>query len=572
MARLLCACIRIISSRFDLLRLACPSGCSIGCNHRGGRHFVELVASSTSGLYTLSVNKVGDLPIPLASFRQRRIVAEIEKQLTRLEAGVAALRRVQANLNATAPPSSKPPAKAASSPPKAKLAKTGKHKSTFELAKPSSPASSPKRRKNWQESSPIHGASTSRSGRSRQPPGWMELVIIGATICAHHRRHTQDPQLPAIGGSLSLRKGHCWVQTVLRRMQIHSESEHAELSGRCAAHRGNVLITKSGTIGRVAVVETDREFSLFESVANVPVTPPLNAKFVAFAAYFSIGGVFGAANQRALPFGTFTWKTCVASQSPFRPSRADAHRGRSGAAVERRGGVGSGGGRQPPARHAPPTVHPPEGIHGRTRMSPLVPKSPKARGPILSSTRPKNGRTRLQVQFQGETAWLSQAQMAELFQTTIPNVSMHIRNVFAEGELRADSVVKESLTTATDGKNYATKFYNLDVIISVRLPREIPSRYTVSHLGHAAVAGVHREGLCDGRRAAKAAWRRQLLRRATGAKSVTSGHRKRSSGARCLRSTRPASTTTPPPRRRRSFFAPCRTRCIGRRTGKRRRK
>jgi hypothetical protein len=57
--------------------------------------------------------------------------------------------------------------------------------------------------------------------------------------------------------------------------------------------------------------------------------------------------------------------------------------------------------------------------------------------------------------------------MAELFQTTIPNVSMHIRNVFSEGELKPDSVVKESLTTAADGKNYQTKFFNLDVIISV---------------------------------------------------------------------------------------------------------
>jgi hypothetical protein len=99
-------------------------------------------------------------------------------------------------------------------------------------------------------------------------------------------------------------------------------------------------------------------------------------------------------------------------------------------------------------------------------MSPLVPKSPRSDGEfVLYQT--EDGRTRLQVQFEGETAWLSQAQMAELFQTTVPNVSMHIRNVFAEGELRADSVVKESLTTAADGKNYATKFYNLDVIISV---------------------------------------------------------------------------------------------------------
>jgi hypothetical protein len=57
--------------------------------------------------------------------------------------------------------------------------------------------------------------------------------------------------------------------------------------------------------------------------------------------------------------------------------------------------------------------------------------------------------------------------MAELYQTTIPNVSMHIRNVLAEGELRAASVIQESLTTAADGKNHTTKYYNLDAIISV---------------------------------------------------------------------------------------------------------
>ena len=79
----------------------------------------------------------------------------------------------------------------------------------------------------------------------------------------------------------------------------------------------------------------------------------------------------------------------------------------------------------------------------------------------------EDNQTRLQVRFEGETAWLTQAQMAELFQTTKQNVSLHIQNVFTEKELREDSVVKESLTTAADGKNYATKFYNLDVIISV---------------------------------------------------------------------------------------------------------
>jgi len=79
----------------------------------------------------------------------------------------------------------------------------------------------------------------------------------------------------------------------------------------------------------------------------------------------------------------------------------------------------------------------------------------------------EDGKLKIDVRFEGETVWLTQQHMAALFQTTKQNVSLHIRNIFSEGELREDSVVKESLTTAGDGKNYATKFYNLDVIISV---------------------------------------------------------------------------------------------------------
>lgn len=74
---------------------------------------------------------------------------------------------------------------------------------------------------------------------------------------------------------------------------------------------------------------------------------------------------------------------------------------------------------------------------------------------------------KIDVRFEGGTVWLTQQQMADLFQTTKQNVSLHIQNVFSERELPQDSVVKESLTTAADGKNYATKFYDLDVIISV---------------------------------------------------------------------------------------------------------
>ena len=78
-----------------------------------------------------------------------------------------------------------------------------------------------------------------------------------------------------------------------------------------------------------------------------------------------------------------------------------------------------------------------------------------------------DGKLKLDVRFEGETVWLTQQHMAELFQTTKQNISLHIQNIFSERELTEIAVVKESLTTAADGKNYATKFYNLDVIISV---------------------------------------------------------------------------------------------------------
>lgn len=78
-----------------------------------------------------------------------------------------------------------------------------------------------------------------------------------------------------------------------------------------------------------------------------------------------------------------------------------------------------------------------------------------------------DGKTRLDVKLEEETVWLTQTQMVSLFQTTKQNVSLHINNIFKEGELAGNSVVKEYLTTAADGKTYKTKYYNLDVIISV---------------------------------------------------------------------------------------------------------
>jgi len=78
--------------------------------------------------------------------------------------------------------------------------------------------------------------------------------------------------------------------------------------------------------------------------------------------------------------------------------------------------------------------------------------------------------TWLDVKLEEDTVWLSQSQMVELFETTKQNVSLHIQNIFKEGELDKDATVKDYLTVQNEGKrkvNRTVSFYNLDVIISV---------------------------------------------------------------------------------------------------------
>ena len=85
----------------------------------------------------------------------------------------------------------------------------------------------------------------------------------------------------------------------------------------------------------------------------------------------------------------------------------------------------------------------------------------------------------LEVRLEQETVWLTQSQMTELFRTSRNNITMHIGNIFKEGELDEKSVCKDSLRTAADGKKYRTKYYNLDVIISVgyRIKNPIGTRF-----------------------------------------------------------------------------------------------
>jgi len=79
----------------------------------------------------------------------------------------------------------------------------------------------------------------------------------------------------------------------------------------------------------------------------------------------------------------------------------------------------------------------------------------------------EDGLTKINVNLQNETVWLSLDQMAELFQRDKSTISRHIKNVFNEGELSKNSVVANYATTASDGKTYQVEYYNLDVIISV---------------------------------------------------------------------------------------------------------
>lgn len=77
------------------------------------------------------------------------------------------------------------------------------------------------------------------------------------------------------------------------------------------------------------------------------------------------------------------------------------------------------------------------------------------------------GNIKIDVRLEEETVWLTQAQLCDLFQKTKATISEHIKNIFGEGELDEDSVVRNFRTTASDGKTYDVNHYNLDVIISV---------------------------------------------------------------------------------------------------------
>ena len=82
----------------------------------------------------------------------------------------------------------------------------------------------------------------------------------------------------------------------------------------------------------------------------------------------------------------------------------------------------------------------------------------------------EDGIVRLEVRLEDETVWLTQQMMADLFQTTVPNISMHIKNIYDEGELQTEATIKKFLTVRREGNRQVSRsldFYNLDMVISV---------------------------------------------------------------------------------------------------------
>src|ERR1039458_3287875 len=102
----------------------------------------------------------------------------------------------------------------------------------------------------------------------------------------------------------------------------------------------------------------------------------------------------------------------------------------------------------------------------------MKPKKPRANSGTSASSEivlyhTEDGRTRVECRFEKENVWLTQKLMGELFQKDVRTINEHIQNVFAEGELQPESVIRNFRITAADGKSYETMHYSLDVIISV---------------------------------------------------------------------------------------------------------
>ena len=250
--------------------------------------YLNAINAHTSAITVkhLSSRTVADIPLPLPSLdEQRRIVDEIEKQFTRLDAAVEALRRVQANLKRYRASVLKAACEGRLVPTEADLAcAEGRD---FESADVLLQRIHKERRRKWEED---QLGKFEAKGKPPKDEKW--------------KAKYKEPAAPDVSELPELPEGWCWASADqiatkivdgthhtptyieagvpfisvkdVRDGRLHfddckfiSTEEHSELSKRCKPEQGDLLITKSGTIGRTAIVSTDMEFSLFVSVALV---------------------------------------------------------------------------------------------------------------------------------------------------------------------------------------------------------------------------------------------------------------------------------------------------------------
>lgn len=268
---------------------------------------------SDSGL-NLTHDRFAALAIPVAPpSEQRRVVAKIEELLSELDKGAESLTTAREQLKAYRQSV-------------LKYALNGRLTAGFRsvhnailkdasefmvLIAAERAAKRERALRNWEDLSPL-----SRGQRPRNPVvvelssddiseleglpdkwAWRSLSELADHITDGTHK---TPNYTANGVPFLSAKDIYDFRTHFEDTRFISAAEHEELSKRCNVERGNVLITKSGTIGRVAVVDTDVTFSLFESVANVPVYNLMNPQFVCLAAYFVIETFFGRRNQKGV--------------------------------------------------------------------------------------------------------------------------------------------------------------------------------------------------------------------------------------------------------------------------------
>ena len=101
------------------------------------------------------------------------------------------------------------------------------------------------------------------------------------------------------------------------------------------------------------------------------------------------------------------------------------------------------------------------------------------------------------VLFKDETFWMTQKDMAKLFDVNVPAISKHLKNIFESGELVISAVISKMETTAEDGKIYQTNFYNLDAIIAVGYRVNSKKGNSISNLGDRSFMGIYYQRFCS---------------------------------------------------------------------------